>query len=552
MSTVKNLKIGNNTYSVRDGNTYCSLSSEQETTLLSAGTYNGEGVQDGEIFNCADGSVKEFDDYITYEDSTEALGWKLPGGNAVSYSCAFSFGADKGVVFKNGERELCVKENAIVSNQQLSNYQYLRYFNDGAKLYRITTNNSYYRISTNGESWGNEASFTTGLNSGQLSRANFYKALGKVFAFVSKGSNEGENIAYAYANSVEGTWTVGTLPEGVSATDDCRVLVFSDEIRLLDLTTSKLYYTTDLTQGFTDTELTPTYPGSNKYFVVGDVAFYDKKHVGYSIDKGASWDTTNLDDNNYHVVYLEETQAFVALKVTTSHTTTNTYYVSANGYQWTSKSSTPNLYGLSLIAGPNSAYTMDDFNYASTRIYSGARHNRSLTRLEGALPSQTGNSGKFLTTDGTNSSWAAVDALPSQTGQSGKFLTTDGTDASWVTVSGGSLPSQAGNAGKFLTTDGTDASWATVSGSGGWGAPDYAKASDIATSPTSSNKATATEDGYLVLRSSSTNVDRAVYIEDVVVAYGYAAQVSACVPIASGQEWYLNGTFQVRKFVPLK
>ena len=48
------------------------------------------------------------------------------------------------------------------------------------------------------------------------------------------------------------------------------------------------------------------------------------------------------------------------------------------------------------------------------------------------LPSQTGNSGKFLTTDGTDASWAAVDALPSQTGNSGKFLTTNGTNASWT------------------------------------------------------------------------------------------------------------------------
>ena len=47
------------------------------------------------------------------------------------------------------------------------------------------------------------------------------------------------------------------------------------------------------------------------------------------------------------------------------------------------------------------------------------------------LPSQTGNAGKFLTTDGTDASWATVDTLPSQTGQSGKFLTTDGTNASW-------------------------------------------------------------------------------------------------------------------------
>ena len=52
-----------------------------------------------------------------------------------------------------------------------------------------------------------------------------------------------------------------------------------------------------------------------------------------------------------------------------------------------------------------------------------------------ALPSQTGQSGKFLTTDGTDASWANVDALPSQTGQSGKYLTTDGSSASWATLS---------------------------------------------------------------------------------------------------------------------
>jgi hypothetical protein len=50
------------------------------------------------------------------------------------------------------------------------------------------------------------------------------------------------------------------------------------------------------------------------------------------------------------------------------------------------------------------------------------------------LPSQTGQSGKYLTTDGTNASWANVNSLPSQTGQNGKFLTTDGTDASWEEV----------------------------------------------------------------------------------------------------------------------
>jgi hypothetical protein len=53
---------------------------------------------------------------------------------------------------------------------------------------------------------------------------------------------------------------------------------------------------------------------------------------------------------------------------------------------------------------------------------------------EATLPSQTGNSGKYLTTDGTNKSWGTVSqyALPSQTGQSGKYLSTDGTSELWA------------------------------------------------------------------------------------------------------------------------
>jgi len=50
------------------------------------------------------------------------------------------------------------------------------------------------------------------------------------------------------------------------------------------------------------------------------------------------------------------------------------------------------------------------------------------------VPSQSGNSGKYLTTNGTVSSWGTVDALPSQTSNAGKYLTTDGSAASWATV----------------------------------------------------------------------------------------------------------------------
>jgi len=53
-----------------------------------------------------------------------------------------------------------------------------------------------------------------------------------------------------------------------------------------------------------------------------------------------------------------------------------------------------------------------------------------------SLPSQSGQSGKYLTTNGTSASWGTVNALPSQSGQSGKYLTTNGTSASWGTITG--------------------------------------------------------------------------------------------------------------------
>jgi hypothetical protein len=70
-----------------------------------------------------------------------------------------------------------------------------------------------------------------------------------------------------------------------------------------------------------------------------------------------------------------------------------------------------------------------------------------------SLPGQTGQSGNFLTTNGTTASWKQV--YPSVTGNNGKFLTTDGITTSWASP----LPSQTGNANKALLTDGSNAFW---------------------------------------------------------------------------------------------
>ena len=64
-----------------------------------------------------------------------------------------------------------------------------------------------------------------------------------------------------------------------------------------------------------------------------------------------------------------------------------------------------------------------------------------------------GTAGQVLTTDGAGTlTFSTIEALPTQTGQTGKFLTTDGTDASWGTVThpdptmGGDLTGTASNA----------------------------------------------------------------------------------------------------------
>lgn len=62
----------------------------------------------------------------------------------------------------------------------------------------------------------------------------------------------------------------------------------------------------------------------------------------------------------------------------------------------------------------------------------------------------------------TNSGAWSVGSDGSSYGSSGQVLTSNGNAApTWQSVS--TLPSQTGNSGKYLTTDGTNASWATVS-----------------------------------------------------------------------------------------
>lgn len=74
------------------------------------------------------------------------------------------------------------------------------------------------------------------------------------------------------------------------------------------------------------------------------------------------------------------------------------------------------------------------------------------------LPDQRGQQGKYLSTDGTNPSWSTVSSLLDITIQDeGKFLTNNGTNFEWTHLD--IIPSQTGQAGKLLGTDGENLFW---------------------------------------------------------------------------------------------
>jgi hypothetical protein len=125
-----------------------------------------------------------------------------------------------------------------------------------------------------------------------------------------------------------------------------------------------------------------------------------------------------------------------------------------------------------LLAGTG-LNTYDQLTVAATNGYVLTVNSATATGLEWAAANPgdiTGvTAGTGLSGGGTSGAvtvsldTSSVYVVPTQTGQTGKYLTTDGSAASWATVD--SLPSQTGNAGEFLTTDGTNASWAVVAGS---------------------------------------------------------------------------------------
>ncbi len=105
-----------------------------------------------------------------------------------------------------------------------------------------------------------------------------------------------------------------------------------------------------------------------------------------------------------------------------------------------------------------------------TGLYSTTSGNPTTTAISGGkIGIGTSTLNETLTVAGTGSFTGTLKigayTLPNTDGTNGQVLQTNGSGVvAWATVSGGGLPSQSGNAGKFLYTNGTTASWLNETG----------------------------------------------------------------------------------------
>ena len=182
------------------------------------------------------------------------------------------------------------------------------------------------------------------------------------------------------------------------------------------------------------------------------------------------------------------------------------------------------------------------------------------TSVGNIIPSQTGNTGKYLTTNGEVVSWSELSGTGTVTSvavsggttgltSTGGPITSSGTItlAGTLAIANGGTgqttasaaftalaPSQANNAGKFLTTDGTGASWTTIESSAITSALGY----------TPVNRAGDTMTGTLTLAGNPTQGLQAAtkdYVDNVASGLNiHAASVAATTAALTAT--YNNGS----------
>ena len=229
---------------------------------------------------------------------------------------------------------------------------------------------------------------------------------------------------------------------------------------------------------------------------IGDVSNTELQYLNGVTSGIQSQIDARLSTDAASVIYLGKIEAGLTYAPKASPTFTGTVTFPAN------------TSGANFVNIPNSALSNSSITINGSAVSLGGS-----TTID-ALPSQSGNNGKYLTTNGSAASWSTID-LSSYASLSNPIFSAIGGDEGGqinfaipntnTTLSGDisldiyqnrlrifessgnnrgaylnianlpngvsseilTSPSQSGQSGKFLTTDGTTTSWAEVSGGGG-------------------------------------------------------------------------------------
>ena len=176
--------------------------------------------------------------------------------------------------------------------------------------------------------------------------------------------------------------------------------------------------------------------------------------------------------------------------LTTNGANTSWATVAAGGGTVTSVAVSTTLSGITITGSPITSSGTIALGGTLGIANGGTGQTTANAAFNALVPSQVSNSGRFLTTDGTNTSWgAAVTSVTVSGGTTGLSFTGGPITTSGTITMGGALgvtnggtgasnastainnllPNQAGNAGKVLGTDGSAVSWVNQSGGGGGG-----------------------------------------------------------------------------------
>lgn len=281
---VKSLKIGNNSYSIQDANTLSALTASQRTTLLSDGTYLGNTVESGRIFETDSGKFEQFvdDAQDTWAYST---GNNSYYGDALVYTGQAYLGANGSNSLSNLRRSTNGIKWTSVSVPVSNRWNYGSASDgNGVVIFRAgnTTTNAYIRSEDHGLTWESKtlpASWSPRDGATSCANGVFFTA---------------RNKDYFYSTDKALTWTQASFPTNYM-TD---VVYVAPNYFALGQNSNNLgvgiYKSTSPEGPWTLCVSTTATTLTASDTTIAALSTYQQYVCVYSNDKGLTWSTSSL------------------------------------------------------------------------------------------------------------------------------------------------------------------------------------------------------------------------------------------------------------------